>query len=221
MKDQQEIQAEVKQVSETRGPLLRDFNIGEKAMGVMSKVYKDLKKEGNEEGQITFESVARAAGGALGDYDKMTDKQKEIGQAQLDLVTGKGGKIVEMHEKAKKEAHEEAVKEVGKLEKTGTKLSEETRNKYIEEHENRIFEEKKSKISEELESGKVKLQGEETEKEKKNDFDPKDAIERILRALEGIADKLGVDKKAISAKSSKGGADSKTENNGSWWNPFD
>jgi len=220
-RERAEVDAEVKHVNETRGPLLRDFNIGEKAMGVMSKVYKDLKKEGNEDGQISFESVVRSAKGQLGDYDKMTAKEKEIGEAQLDLVTGKGGKLVEMHSTAKQEAHEEAVKEVAKIEKSGTKLSEETKKKYTEEYENKIFEEKKSKIAEELENGKVKLQGEEAEKEKKNDFDPKNALDRILTALEGIAGKLGVETNKASSKSSTGGAESKTENNGSWWNPFD
>ena len=219
-KERTEIQKEIETIHKERGPLLRDLNLGEEAAGIMLKTYKDLKKDGNSEDQITFESIVRANGGELGDYDKMTEDEKRVGQAQLDYVTGKGGEIQEKYDQAKKESHEYAVEQVKKFEEKNV-LTDERRKEMIEEYESKSFEEKKSKITEEFESGRVKIQGQEAEKEKKSDFDPKDAIERILRALEGIADKLGVETTKAKSKGSSGGAESRTENNGAWWNPFD
>ncbi len=207
---QAEIQEEIALVSKERGPMMRDLNIGEQAAGTMSKIYKDLKKQGNSE--VTFEQVVRAAGGALGDYDQMTEEQKNLGQGQLDLVTGNGGILQEKYEQAQQDAKTEAQAQVDKLKKT-TNIDEKTEKRLLAEYESKIFEEKKSKIAEEIDGSGVKLSGETSEKEGKQDFDPKDAIERILKALEGIADKLGV-KQDPTGKSGTGGANIRTENSG-------
>ena len=92
-----------------------------------------------------------------------------------------------------------------------------TREGMTDEEKKQAIAEKAEKYkTEEIEKAGIDAKAlEKGEEEKNKNFDPKEAVDRISRLLEGIASKLGVKTETRSDNS----ATAKTENNGGWW-PF-
>ena len=142
----------------------------------------------------------------------MSEKEKKSFQAAVDIadshVNGKENETTKKYKKIKEESIKKATEQV-----------EEKYSRY-----EMTDEEKKQKIAqraEEIQKEEVEKAGldakslEKGEEENNKNFDPKEAVDRISRLLEGIASKLGVNTLTKSDNS----ANAKTENNGGWW-PF-
>ena len=213
IKDRAEVQKEIENVENERSGQLRNLNLGTEVMGGIRTTFKELQKKAKDGTQIRAEDVAMAQGK---DWDKMSENEKKSFTNAVDVtsaaVTGKENETTKKFKKIEEESYKKAEKVIDKK----------TRNyNYSEEEKHVMIEEEAKKIQKE-ETEKAGLDAKSLEKDDEEDnknFDPKEAVDRISRLLEGIADKLGVNTMHSETYKNDTTANARTENNGGWW-PF-
>lgn len=201
-----EIQKEIENVGSERSGQLRNLNIGASAFAAVKTTFKQLQKKAKNGAQVTAQDVAEEQGK---DWDKMSEKEKKSFQAAVDIadnhVNGKENETTKKYKKIEEESIKKATQEVEKKSKNYIMTDEEKKQKIAQ----RAEEIKKEEVEKAGLDAKSLEKGEE---EKNKNFDPKEAVDRISRLLEGIASKLGVNTMSKSDTS----ANAKTENNGGW-----
>ena len=206
--ERQEVLGEIKTIGKERSGQLRDMNIGAEAFGAAKVAFKKLQGKAKEGVQVSAKDLAEEQGK---DWDKMSAEEKKSFQATFDLaqnsVTGEENETTKEYEKISEESKSRATKEVEEKSKKYT-MTDEEKNKEITERTNKYTEES---LKEKGIDGGIM----DKDSKEKDSFDPKDAVEKISRLLESIADKLGV--KEITKTANPDTANAKTENSGGWW----
>ena len=203
-----EIQKEIETVGTEKGGQLRNLNMGATAFAAVRNTFKELQKKTINGAQVTAKDVAEQQGK---DWDKMSEKEKKSFGAAVDIadsnLNGKENKTTKEYKRIEKESIEKATKEIN--ERSGRiGMTDEEKKQAISERAQSIQ-------KEEIEKAGIDAKAlEKGEEEENKNFDPKEAVDRISRLLEGIASKLGVNTETKSDNS----ANAKTENNGFWAN---
>lgn len=191
---QEEISVAKNDVNEAskRSPYLRDLNFGEEAMTVTASALNKLEDSGVDVKSASLEQLVKAAGGALGDWAGMDEKQKKALATRVEAMTGRddlGGSTADIAdiEKQGDEDAERAVQEAKKAtEEAGGTLSTDREKEIREKAKNQYVKDHLDKIKEELGTDGAPKTGDGESGGEKNGFDPEGPVAKIIEILERI-----------------------------------